>query len=317
VGEPQAGESDEVRVAGRDRRLSLVPRFTCGVIAGLAVLLTVSTCKDASAPSGPAQFDIYVMNANGQIAFASDRVASGAQRLTDHLAFDFWPTWSPDGSRIAFTSDRGDITPRNLDIYVMNADGTGVAQVTADTAWDDEAAWGQGLNSGRLAFRTNRDGNDEIYLVNVDGSGPVRLTNDPGHDIYPAWHPDGSKIAFVTDRDGNPEIYVMNADGTGLVNLSQHAAFDLGPSWSPDGTKIAFHSNRDGSFAIYVMNADGSGTQRLTDSGTPDELPSWSPDGSRIAFDSDAEIYVMQSNGMGLTRVTSSDAQDFAPRWRP
>jgi Tol biopolymer transport system component len=293
----------------------LVPR---GLLVGLATLLSVWACKDPPAPSGLAQFDIYLMDANGQIAFASDRVASGAQRLTDHLAFDFWPTWSPDGSRIAFTSDRGDITRRNLDLYAMNADGTGVARVTADTAWDDEGAWGRGPNDARLAVRSNRDGNDEIYLVNVDGSGLVRLTNDAGHDIQPAWHPEGSKIAFVTDRDGNPEIYVMNADGSNPVNVSQDPNSDFGPAWSPDGTKIAFHSNRDGNFAIYVMNADGTGPQRLTDSSTPDELPSWSPDGTRIAFDSDADIFVMQSDGTGLTRLTSSsDAGDYAPRWRP
>ena len=188
----------------------------------LAAVLTSSACNESQAPPpdvGPgqiafasdrlAQFDIYVMNANG----------TGIQRLTDDLAFDFWPSWSPDGSRIAFTSDRDSQTGSvNLEIYVMNADGTGVTRVTSDTAQDDEPAWSP--DGTRLAFRSNRDGNAEIYVVNVDGSGLARLTTDSASDVQPAWSPDGSKIAFVTTRDANPEIYVMNANGTGVVNVS-------------------------------------------------------------------------------------------------
>src|SRR6266545_2320108 len=107
----------------------MTPSPTRRVVAGLTVLVGLSACKEPQAPPnvGPGQiafasdragqFDIYVMNANG----------TAIHRLTDHLAFDFWPSWSPDGSRIAFTSDR-DSRPDtlNLDIYVMNADGTGL-----------------------------------------------------------------------------------------------------------------------------------------------------------------------------------------------
>src|SRR6185503_13314557 len=73
---------------------------------------------------------------------------------------------------------------------------------------------------GRIAFTSNRDGNDEIYVMNADGTGVVRLTNDPAIDQQPAWSPDGSRIAFVSNRGGKFDTYLMNADGTGVTRLT-------------------------------------------------------------------------------------------------
>ena len=90
-----------------------------------------------------------------------------------------------------------------------------------------------GAPIAKIAFYTNRDGNDEVYLMNADGTGLVNLTNNAALDIEPAWSPDGSKIAFATNRDGNFEVYVMKADGTGLVNLTNNPALDGRPVWRP------------------------------------------------------------------------------------
>src|SRR5947207_9164140 len=96
------------------------------------------------------------------------------------------------------------------------------------------------VGNGRIAFSTNRDGNNEVYVMNADGSGAVDLTNDPASDTSPSWSPDGARIAFTTNRDGNNEVYVMNADGSGAVDLTNDPASDTSPSWSPDGTRVAF-----------------------------------------------------------------------------
>ena len=100
--------------------------------------------------------------------------------------------------------------------------------------------------AGKIAFRSDRDGNGEIYVMNADGTNQTRLTNNSAEDIWPSWSPDGTKIAFMSDRDGNGEIYVMNADGTNQTRLTNNSATEYCPSWSPDGTKIVFMSNRDG-----------------------------------------------------------------------
>ena len=171
----------------------------------------------------------------------------------------------------------------------------------------------------KIAFWSNRDGNDEIYVMNADGSGQTRLTNNPASDVRPAWSPDGTKIAFESYRDGNEEIYVMNADGSGQTRLTNNPGPDWTPAWSPDGTKIAFTSSRDSDLEIYVMNADGSGQTRLSNGGGTD--PAWSPDGTNIAFDSvrdsNGEIYVMNADGSGPTRLTNNPARDVSPSWSP
>ena len=175
----------------------------------------------------------------------------------------------------------------------------------------------------RIAFSSNRDGNDEVYMMNADGSGQTNLTNNPASDYGAAWSPDGTKIAFCSDRDGNGEVYVMNADGSGQTNLTRHPGEDYGAAWSPDGTRIAFVSTRDGpqNSEIYVMNADGSGQTNLTNRPEPDDMPRWAP-ANRIVFaawnaDLNYDIYVMNADGSQRTRLTNSPAHDWTPTWSP
>jgi hypothetical protein len=178
-----------------------------------------------------------------------------------------------------------------------------------------------GGGSGRIAFVSNREGNDEIYIMNADGSQPMNLSNNPASDVFPAWSPDGARIAFTSNRDGNNEIYVMNANGAYQVRLTNHWATDEYPAWSPDGTRIAFASKRDGDYEVYVMNPDGTNVTRLTDTPALNDQPAWSPDGKQIAYESERdgnkEIYVMNADGTSQTRLTNNSAVDWFPRWSP
>lgn len=172
---------------------------------------------------------------------------------------------------------------------------------------------------GRIAFVSNRDGNNEIYVMNADGSGVTRLTNNPSDDASPSWSPDARRIDFVSNRDGNYEVYVMNDDGSGVTRLTNNQRADWGPSWSPGGTRIAFVSDPHGDDDIYVMSLDGSGHTNLTNNTAEDWWPCWSPDGSRIAFvsdrDGDSEIYTMDADGSDVDCLTSDSGFDLS--WSP
>ena len=238
-----------------------------------------------------------------------------AIRLSYNDAIDSSPDWSPDGRRIAFHSTRDG----PFEVYVMNADGSGVSRLTHNDAFDDLPAWSP--DGRRIAFSSNRDGNTEIYVMNADGSAVTRLTDNDAFDGPPAWSPDGTRIAFATRRDGNTEIYVMNADGSGAIRLTDNDVDDVTPAWSPDGLRIAFASGHRANLDIYVMNVDGSGVTRLTHNDVGDLFPDWSPDGSRIAFHSNRdgswEVYVINADGSSVTRLTGNDSDDLSPDWSP
>ena len=180
-----------------------------------------------------------------------------------------------------------------------------IVLVALATAVASARATTPGVN-GKLAFRSNRDGNNEIYVMSADGSGSTRLTSNPAPDSQPTWSPDGTLIAFTSPRSGNNEIYVMNADGSDLAPVTDTSWNEFQPAWSPDGSKIALSSDRTGTEEITLLDL-ASGTETPLTSAGKNSFPAWSPDGSKISFfstrDGNQELYAMNADGSDQVRL--------------
>ena len=274
--------------------------------------------------------------ANGDyeiVAMAPD--GSGQTNLTNSWADDVAPTWAPDGRRIGFLSFRDTAAGKwgmgAGSIYAMNFDPlTGksgqVWRVTDDGGHDDWPSWSP--DGSRIAFQSDRSGNDDIWIVNVDGSGLAQLTYHPADDRHPNWSPDGKRIAFTSKRSGAEDVWVIDVakalqgDDAHAINLTKSPHQDRYPFWSPDGRQITFNTNRDGNAEIYLMNADGSGPRNLSQSPKSKEgLADWSPDGQRLVFYSDRsgnkDVYIMDLASLQWTNISKNPASDEFCVWSP
>ena len=295
------------------------------VALGLAAAVTAIAFTSPAGSAGDARsaakivFHSRLKGGNNEI-FAMSPNGTGLTRLTRSVGSDSNPTWSADGRRVAFESNRHHDRHvyQDADVFVMNANGSGVRELTFSNRFDGDPAWSR---QNTIAFESERNGVADVYSIRIDGSGERRLTVSPAFDGDPAWSPNGRRIVFTSERDGGDrELYVMNADGTEQTRLTTSAGFDQNASWSPNGRLIAFDSMRDGNLEIYVMNADGTGVRRVTDHPAIDALPTWSQDGSRIVFVSERiakgqrRLFSVAPSG-GAARQLTRGAYDMSPDW--
>lgn len=261
---------------------------------------------------------IWTMNADG----SQKRMVSPGRGA--HTCSFFFP----DGKSIVFasTSHMPGTCPQKprvkghryvwplypYDIFVANADGSGLRKITNNPGYDAEPVVSP--DGRKIVFGSQRDGDFDVYIMDANGSNLKRLTDRRGYDGGPWFSPDGKKIVW---RAWYPEteeelaqwrdcmqnnyivpfpldIWVMEADGTGKRKLTGNGATNWAPSWHPDGQRIIFSSNMDdwredikqfgGNFELYIINIDGTGLTRLTFNNVFDSFPMFSPDGKKLVF---------------------------------
>lgn len=310
------------------RRLAVIAAALAIGAAALILVLRAFPRHDAAVPSNPTP-------ANEVIAYApigEEQVfwtisPDGSEKtkvLVDVPGFVGVPSWSSDGSEIAFAvNSYDDPHPEagNWDIYVANADGSDPKRLTTDRV-DHNPAWSP--DGTQIAYVYGYGDDQQIRVMNADGSDVRELTSDHGFHSFPTWSPDGSQIAYVGFEGTNANIYVMSADGSGSHRVTDDPAHEDAPAWSPDGRLIAFTSeggSRDP--GIYTMSPDGTGVTEWAHDPDPANLGiAWSPDGSKMALVSirgpgnDRNVYVLDAESRELVTVGQPGAY-YGVSWQP
>lgn len=219
--------------------------------------------------------------------------------------------------KIVFTSDRdGD-----NEIFVINDDGTGVTQLTANAFDDQQPSFSP--DGFRIAFTSNRDGDFEIFVMDADGTDVVQLTSNAADDTNPDWTAKGAKIVFVTNRDGNLEVYAMNSDGSSQVNRTGDPGVDNSPAGTPGAATDDFFFNTDREGDVEVYSQTGAfPAGPITTNAASDSEPDPSAAGPNLVFTStrDAgnnEIYNRNLISSVETRLTNDAASDTHPSLSP
>lgn len=256
-------------------------------------------------------FDIHVVSDDG----------TGLVDLSDNAAWESGPKFSPGARMIAFYSDRDadrSVPPleRNFEIYVMNADGSGVRRLTNRPGWDGNPSWSPG--GRRIAWESCvPNGPCDIRVMNADGSHQRQLTDTPdAYETSATWTPDGRKILFSSDRDRDldrpaaqrgRDLYVMDGDGGNVRRLTT-SGLNTVTDFSPDGRRVVFNGGASGN-EIWTMDEDGSDQSKLRDGSTP----VWSPNGREIAFGWRGDGWVMNADGSDVRKLSLASGASFAP----
>jgi Tol biopolymer transport system component len=269
---------------------------------------------------------VYVCYLDGSDEICMMRADGSEQRrLTHSPGTDWYPSFSPDGSRIAYSSQRDG----QFNIYSMDLNGEDVQRLTRNHGEDYAPAYSP--DGSRIVFTSTygENGDQNIWVMNADGGDLIQLTTHPGGDIDPMWSPDGTRISFASNRNGLNDLYIMNADGSNVRQVTRGTGLGGRNDWSPDGRYLVFYAGPEHEKDLFLVETACAGLdggcppdmlRRLTNGGN-NKGPSFSPDGQWVTFtsdiDGDNEIFVVSIDGTARQQLTFNAGADWQPRWRP
>lgn len=279
-------------------------RFSDEIMEALTGIRGVFNTKIAFVvQSGKGNKDIFTMDMDGNNPTA----------VTKNKSLNLSPTWSPDGTKLVFTS----YMKGNPDLYTVTVGKKDYKRITNNSGSNITPDFSP--DGSLIALSSSATGISNLYTMSPSGGTMHRTTESKVIDVSPSWSPDGTYIVFASERAGGLHIYRTGPHSGPVQRLTFVGYQNDMPDYSPMGDKIVFAGRDMGTFDIFIMNTDGSNIQRLTVGSGSNESPTFSADGRFIAFSSTRSgapaIYMMRADGSNQTKI--SEGNGALPAWGP
>jgi Tol biopolymer transport system component len=313
-----------IAVEGRKSRYR--GSFAGGLLLALVTAMIPITAFAGNAP-GPASVEatedcvpsgarlVFVRDLGPSIGneiFTVRPNGTGLKRLTDNLVDEWGPKWSPDGTKIAFSSHRDG----NGEIYVMDRTGLDVTRLTENDASDAVPAWSP--DGSQIAFASSRDDptdlDHDLFVMDADGDNVTKVVGSPRTEANPSWSPDGRRIVF----DRADFIFTVRSDGTDPKKLtSRRRMLASNPSWSHHGRHILFQAqtSEEKGMDVFLMKRDGSNKRALISTKKEEQNPTWSPNDRRIAFTNHWRVATAKRDGSRPVTLLRHNLADYTLDW--